>query len=481
MLRAKVVIKYLGYVLLFNALFLYISAIISLVLHETSLIPLLYSALVCTVLGIFPQIFVENIDEINFHEGISISVLGWIITCFAGLIPYFMWGGEFSFVNSLFESVSGFTTTGATILKDIEILPKGLLFWRASTHFIGGLGIILFVLLILPEKKGIRSSIYHSEVSGLSMLNFKMKTKEIGNIILIVYFSLIVSETILLKFFGMNWFDAVCHSFATIATGGFSTKNMSIAYYNNLGIEVTIMFFMLVSSIHFGLIYATILRRKMNIFTSRITRAYLGVMLIGVLLVAVQLTHLKVYDFGNSLRYAAFQVISLGTTTGFATADTPNWPIFSILIMMYFTIQCGMVGSTSGGLKFDRIFIFFKSLTKQIKLNKHPNGIFAIKADGSAITGEMELQIVIFILLYIITFSITTLLLAAMKVDGITAFSASIATIGNVGPGFGGVSSLGNYAGLPDAAKYVLSLNMLLGRLEIINIIVFITMMTSRK
>jgi trk system potassium uptake protein TrkH len=170
------------------------------------------------------NIFVETPDEVSFHEGLGISVLGWLITCIIGTIPYFLWGGEFSFANAIFESVSGFTTTGSTILNDIEVLPKGILFWRASTHFIGGAGIILFVLLILPDKRGIQSSIYHSEVSGLSMMNFKTKTKEIGNIIVIVYCSLVLLETVLLKLLGMEWFDAICHSFATVATGGFPQK-----------------------------------------------------------------------------------------------------------------------------------------------------------------------------------------------------------------------------------------------------------------
>ena len=301
MLRTKAILKYLGFVLLFNALFLCISASISFFLHENSFIPLLYGTLVCVALGILPQIFIEKIEDITFQEGIAISVLGWIITCLVGTIPYLVWGGEFTLANSLFESVSGFTTTGATILNDVEILPKGLLFWRASTHFIGGIGIILFVLVILPEKKRLRSSIYHSEVSGLSMLNFRMKTKKIVNIIAIVYISLITVETVLLKFFGMNWFDAVCHSFATVATGGFSTKNASVAYYNSISIEIIIMFFMLISSMHFGLVYNTIRGKKLNIFTSNVVRAYIMVFVIGIFLVAAQLASKKIYGPGESI------------------------------------------------------------------------------------------------------------------------------------------------------------------------------------
>ena len=224
MTRWEVIVKYLGYVLLFNALFFYISASISFFFHENSLTPLLYSAVVCTILGSFPLIFVEKIDEVNFREGMVISVFGWILTCFVGAVPYFMWGGEFTFTNALFESVSGYTTTGATILKDVEALTKELLFWRASTHFIGGVGIILFVLLILPSATGTRSSIYNSELSGLSKLNFKMRTRQIARVIAVVYLSLIIIEIALLWVLGMNFFDAICHAFATVATGGFQPK-----------------------------------------------------------------------------------------------------------------------------------------------------------------------------------------------------------------------------------------------------------------
>lgn len=481
MTRWEVIVKYLGYVLLFNALFFYISASISFFFHENSLTPLLYSAVVCTILGSFPLIFVEKIDEVNFREGMVISVFGWILTCFVGAVPYFMWGGEFTFTNALFESVSGYTTTGATILKDVEALTKGLLFWRASTHFIGGVGIILFVLLILPSATGTRSSIYNSELSGLSKLNFRMRTRQIARVIVVVYLSLIVIEIALLWTLGMNFFDATCHAFATVATGGFSTKNLSVAYYDSVWIEVVIMTFMLLGSIHFGLLYGTVTGNKMNVFTSKSVRTYVGLMFLGIIVVAAKLTNDGFYSWWTSLRYASFQVISLGTTTGFATVDTPNWPILTVIIIMYFTIQCGMVGSTSGGLKFDRVLLFYRSLKRQIKLVLHPNGVYITKLENVVISTEMELQTAIFFILYLVTLFVTALLLAGMNVDGMTSLSASIATIGNAGPGFGNVSSLGNYSSIPDAGKYVLSANMLLGRLEIINVFALFTVLAHKK
>jgi len=479
MVRNRVVIKYLGYILLFNALFLFIAALISLFQRESSLNALLFSAAMCAALGTFPYLFVEKVEELRFHEGLAISVLGWLLTCIMGMMPYYIWGGEFTLTNAFFESVSGFTTTGASILTDVEALPMGLLFWRSSTSFIGGVGIILFVLLVLPEKKGVQSSFYRAEVSDLSKMSFRTRSRHIVRIIVTVYFTLIITETILLKLLGMSFFDAVCHSLSTIATSGFSTRNQSIAAFNNARIEMVITLFMLLSSMHFGLIYATMTGKKHNIFTSRPSRMYMILVATGILLIAFQLFHEARYNLGDSFRYAAFQVVSLTSTTGLVTADTSLWPLFSIVVLIYFSFQCGMVGSTAGGIKFDRIYLFFHSVSKQLKLILHPNGIYTVKMDKRTIEHELELQIMVFIILYFFTFFVTALLLSLMGLDGVTAFSASFATLGNVGPGYGDVSSFGNYAAMPVAAKYLLSANMLLGRLEIMNI--FALFMMSRR
>lgn len=470
-MKTEIILKHLGYVLLINALFLFIAFLISFFLKEESVEALLFSSLICLIFGMFPQIYVGKTDRISFSEGLSIVVYGWIVTCIAGMLPYLMWGGEFSLANAWFESVSGFTTTGSTILNDIESLPKGILFWRSSTHWIGGIGIILFVLLLLPRSSKSRINIYNAEISGLSKLNFQFKARKTIQVLAIVYIFLTFIETLLLWIFGMDLFDAINHSFATIATGGFSTKNMSIASFNSIAIEIIIIIFMLISGIHFGLIYGTFARKKDNIFSSNMVKAFLLVMLIGTIFVSVKLYLSGMYDYPNSLRYAAFQVVSLGTTTGFANIDSAAWPIFTRLILIYFTIQCAMAGSTSGGLKFDRVYIFFKILKKQLRLIRHPHGVFAIKVSGKGVDHELERQTLVFLALYILTFFTTTIILTAMNIDGMTAFSASIATIGNVGPGFGDVSSLGNFGSLPDAAKYVLSINMLMGRLEIFNIL----------
>jgi trk system potassium uptake protein TrkH len=272
-------------------------------------------------------------------------------------------------------------------------------------------------------------------------------------------------------FAGMSFFDALNHSFATIATGGFSTRNMSIAAFNNLWVEIIIIIFMIFSGIHFGLIYGTIIRDKRNIFNSQVVRAYIIVLLIGSLLVAIKLYSSNYFNVSDSIRYAFFQVVSIGTTTGFATIDTNYWPAFTHIILIYFTIQCAMVGSTSGGLKFDRVFLFFKSVRKQIKLIYHPRAIIIIKIENKTISEQLERQTLVFLALYVFVFFTTTAILTFMDIDLYTAFSSSITTIGNVGPGFNNVSSMGNFSDLPGLGKFFLTINMLMGRLEIFNII----------
>jgi trk system potassium uptake protein TrkH len=481
MIRFKVVVKYSGHILLFNSLFLLIATAISFFNQESSFHALIISFAICAATGTLPQLLIGRTGEIGFHEGLAISVFGWAVTCLAGMTPYLMWGGEFDLANALFESVSGYTTTGASILANVEALPKGLLFWRSSTSFIGGVGIILFVLLILPEKGSSLSSFYRAEVSDLSKMSFTIRSRHITRIIVMVYFILIVSQIILLKVAGMPFFDAICHSFTTVATSGFSTRNASIAAYDSVWIESITIFFMLISSMHFGLIYGTMMRRKYNLFRSHPTRMYILVLFIGIMLITLQLTKENFYSFGEAFRRAAFQVVSLASTTGYATVDTANWPFFSIFLLLYFSIQCGMVGSTAGGIKFDRIFLFFESAQKQLKQILHPEGVYVVRMNKQVITQKLELQIMVFIIVYVLTLSLTALLLTTMDIDGMTAFSASVATLGNVGPGFGTVSSLGNFGHLPDAAKYILSANMLLGRLEIMNVFALLMMLVFRQ
>jgi trk system potassium uptake protein TrkH len=313
-----------------------------------------------------------------------------------------------------------------------------------------------------------------AEQSSLAESNFKFQTGKVLRIVLYVYLGLTIAETITLRIFGMNFFDALLHSFGTVATGGFSTKNMSIAYYNSVAIEITVIVFMVLSGIHFGFLYTSIIRRRFNIFSSYVVRYYIISMTVGILVVAFFLYFKGFYSLPDAFRYSSFQVASVATTTGFATADTVNWAGFAQMILIFFTLQCACSGSTSGGIKVDRVVLFFKYIRTLVVRMFHPNAVVITRLDGEAVESDIIQNSLLFIALYLLIVFISALLLTAFDVDMITSFSASIATMGNVGPGLGHVSSMANYSTLPDMAKWILTLNMLMGRLEIYGFIALI-------
>jgi len=474
-MRPHIILRYIGVVLVFNAVFLSISAIISAANRDSSFLPLFYSSVITLLFGAFPLIFVPPARQITNKEGFMIVMSSWLLSCLVGVIPYVLWGGEFSFANAWFESVSGFTTTGATVLNDVEALPKGLLFWRASTHWIGGIGIVVFMLSVLPAMGSARMVLYRNEMSSLAMDNFRHSTARTLQILLVVYVGLTVLETVLLTLCGMTLFDALTHSFATIATGGFSTKNLSVAAFDNLAVEVIIMIFMILSGIHFGLLFNAITESPINLWKSSVVKYYLLSMGIGIAAVTVNIHGSVFPTWGASLRYASFQLLSVGTSTGFATADSAIWPPFAQMVMIFFILQCSCAGSTSGGIKADRVVIFWKSIIKRIKKIQHPSAVVVVKVNNEIVQDDVIEMSVLYIALYITIVFITSVLLTAMGVDSLSAFSGSAATMGNVGPGFGTVSSLGNFSQIPDTGKWILSVNMLLGRVEIFGLILLLT------
>lgn len=481
-MNLKVISRNIGIVLLLNALFMYISAVVS-ALHgfDDSFSPLLLSAIITSVAGWFPLIFVNRFQDINNREGFVIVVFAWVLSCLFGMLPYVLYGGEFSVVNSWFESVSGYTTTGSTILVDIESVAPGLLFWRSSTHWLGGLGVVLFMLLILPSVSSFRMKLSKMEISSLSRDNFRFKVNQTIRVISSVYLGLTVAETLLLHLAGMSLFDAINHSFATIATGGFSTKNLSIRSFDSPMIEMIIIVFMLLSGIHFGLLFSFFSGKSVSLFKSPIVRYYLLSMLAGSVVVSISLKIAGIYStWSEAIREGFFQVISLGTTTGFANGDSSVWPSFSILILIFFTIQCACSGSTSGGMKADRVWIFFMSVKAHVTKQIHPNAVIPVKVAGHSIERDVVYSVVVFIVLYIFILFFAALLLTAMGVPVLESFSASAACMGNVGPGFGYLGSLGNYEPLPVMAKFLLSIEMLLGRLEIYSVILLFVIFRRR-
>lgn len=473
-MRPQTIFRNIGFVFLFNALFLFMSAIVSAFNGDSALVPLLYSSGVAALIGVFPIIFVPPVDYIHNDEGLFIVVAGWLLSSLIGALPYLMWGGPFTLTNAWFESVSGFTTTGSSILNNIEALPLGLLLWRSMTHWIGGIGIIVFMLAVTPSSGQVAMTLYKNEISSLAVENFRYRTKKTFQILLIVYVGMTVLETICLLFAGMGIFDAITHSFATIATGGFSPRNISVAYFNSPMIESIIMVFMVLSGIHFALIFIGITDNIKKLWRSSIVRYYLAALLAGALLVSVNIWGAAYETFWEALRYGAFQVVSLGTSTGFATADTNIWPGFSQLVLIFFSLQCACAGSTSGGIKIDRVLVLWKSFVSQFSKLKHPKAVVAIKLDRTVLDSSIVEAGLVYVVVYLFVVFISSLILTFMGVDIMSAFSGSVAVMGNVGPGFGDVSSFSNFATIPEAGKWVLSIVMLLGRLEVFGLLLFL-------
>lgn len=472
-MRIDLVLRYVGMVMLFIAAFMLVSVGISYASGvDSAFYPLLLSALLTALLGAFPQIFVEKKGHLSTKEGFAVVVGSWLVACIVGMFPYLIWGGEFNLINAWFESVSGFTTTGATILNDIEALPRGLLFWRMSSTWIGGMGVVMFALVILPSMGRSKMTLSNVELSTLAKENFNYRTQVIVRILLVVYVGLTLLSLVSLKMAGMNWFDSLCHAMSAVATSGFSTKNLSIAFYNSPAIETILILTMAISGIHFGLIYATVTGKRNNVFRSEVTRYYVSMLLVMSLLIAISLYGADLYStFSTSFRHAVFQVVSVTTTSGFATADTNLWTPFAVVILIVGSLVCASAGSTTGGLKINRLILAVKMMKARLLQQRHPNAVIRVRLDGMIQEHDMLHSVMVFIVAYVVLILIGALIGTMWGLDLTTAFTGSVACMGNIGPGFGEVGSMDNFASMPAVIKGVDSLLMLFGRLEIFGLI----------
>ncbi|MBQ5752944.1 MAG: TrkH family potassium uptake protein [Alistipes sp.] len=472
-MRFSIILRYVGTVMLCVSAFMAVSAGISFWNNSDSgFYPLLLSSLLTLLLGAFPMLFVPKAESITNKEGFIIVVGSWVLACVVGMFPYLIWGGEFSLINAWFESVSGFTATGASILNDIEALPQGMLFWRSASAWIGGVGVVMFALVILPSLGTNKMALSNVELSSLAKDNYRYRTQIIVRILLVVYFGMTAATMLLLKAAGMRWFDAVCHAMSAVATCGFSPKNASVGFFDNVWIELILVVAMFLGSIHFGLIYATFTRKSNNIFRSEVVRVYVAIIAICSVCVAVSLRLSDIYPtIWSSLRKAGFQVVSLISTTGFATADTNIWPPFAIVMLIFVSIICACAGSTSGGLKVDRALLSGKLLVAKIRQQQHPNAVIRIRVDGVSQDDHQLHGAILFVVVYLALILFGTITGTAFGQDLMTAFSSAVSCVGNVGPGFGGVGSLSNFADVPTILKLQDTLLMLMGRLEIFGFI----------
>ncbi len=471
-MKASVIYRYIGLILLLDALFMLLSSLVSVVYDmDSSFNPLFISFIITAIVGVFPLVYVPKITFLSVKEGYLVVVLAWIVCCFFGMLPYVIWGGEFGFAEALFESTSGFTTNGASILDNVEALPKGLLFWRSSTHWIGGVGVVLFALVVLPSMGNTKVTLTSVEISSIAKDNFRFTSKNLFRIIILTYLLLTIIPVIFLYLAGMDFFDAVNHAFSIASTGGFSTKNTSIMWWNSPLIEAVTSIFLILSGTHIGLLYMAFTGRK-NIFKNDVWRFYLISMFVGGLIVSWNLYSSHLYTtIYESCRYGFFQVIAYMTSAGFASADNAFWPSTSILVILVLSFGCSMAGSTSGGLKIDRIFILLKTIRHRIILMRHPNAVLRLKLGGKSQESAAVNAALIMIGFYLLAVVFSTFVISLYNYDLLTSFSISVSTLGNIGPGFGLASNLNSLSFFPDSLKLWLSFIMLFGRLELFGLI----------
>jgi trk system potassium uptake protein TrkH len=440
--------------------------------YDSAYYPLLLSSFITAMLGTFPLFFVESVGEINTKEGYAIVVGSWLVACIVGMFPYLIWGGEFTIINAWFESVSGFTTTGASILNDIEFLPRGLLFWRSSSAWIGGVGVVMFALVILPSMGKSRHMLSSVEMSSIAKDNFHYRSKVLFRILITIYVGFTLITTLALKYSGMTWFDAVNHAMTSCGTCGFSTKNSSVAFWNSPVIEGIMMAAMTLSAIHFGVLYATFTGKRNNIFRSEVVRTFIVMMLVISIVIALSLLSSGIYDnFWEAMRHASFQVVSISTTSGFATVDTNSWTPLAIVLLIFCSVICGCAGSTSGGMKVDRLLIASKVVRNRMKIQLHPNAIIRTKIGGVVQEDSTQNLVMTYIVSYIMLALIGTVIYTMFGCDILTGATASISCLSNVGPGFGEIGSMSNFSELPAILKLSSTLLMLIGRLEIFGFI----------
>ena len=479
----KVISRNIGFALLVSALFMFLSVVVSLLNgNDSALAALLISFTITFLVGIFPFIFVRKSSRITLKEGYVIITLSWLLSFVFGMLPYALWGGPFTLQNAWFESVSGFTTCGATILDNVEMLPDSLLFWRASTHFIGGLGVVVFLFLIIPESSPMRMQLLNMEVSSLSKGSYSTTTSKVVGIFAKVYLGMVLLCFVAYILAGMNVLDAICHAMSVVSTGGFSTKMNSIAAYDSRWIELITMVFMFLSSLHFGVTYIAIVSRSFKPFNNQVMKFFS----ITVLVVAFVLSFgIKAQAAGQnwfqSLWQSLFTTLCIASTTGFAIVDNIDWPMWMMMLLMVAGIICGSMGSTSGGLKVDRVLILFKNVRRYLDNILHPTSINEVRMGRRVLRDEDMYPHLVYIGLYLFLIFISILLNLSFGVGLEDSLFASISSIGNVGPATGELGFMGSFNGLPMMSKILLTINMFLGRIEIYPVLACAGMLFSRR
>jgi len=474
-MRFGLILRIMGALIFFLGLTMIFPLLFSLYYRDGDLWALILSAAITMGAGaVLFLLFRGTTKDISHREGFAIVSLGWASAAFFGSLPYMLAGVLPSFVEAYFESTSGFTTTGATVLDAIEGVPRGILFWRSLTHWLGGMGIIVLSIAILPFLGVGGMQLFKAEVPGPVADKLKPRIAETAKILWQVYMLISGTETLLLMAGGMNLFEALCHTFGTMATGGFSTRNISIGSYDRAYFDGLITVFMILAGTNFALHYQALTGELRAFYRNSEVRFYWAT-LAGAMLLVTLILRIQVYDtLASAFRYASFQVTSIMTTTGYTTADFERWPSFVQYTLVLLMFIGGSAGSTGGGLKCVRILLLLKQGRRELSRLIHPHGVIPVRLGGKVVSEEVIQSIWGFFFLFILVFVLASVAMSLLGLDIITAFVSVAATINNIGPGLGAVGPTDNYTSIPLIGKWILIFCMLIGRLELYTVIVLL-------
>jgi trk system potassium uptake protein len=476
MVNFRIIARVFSLLLIAEGLFMLISAGISFLYHEHAASSFIYSALITIATGVIVFSPLRNEERVSGNKEGYIIVTGiWIIFSFFGTLPFLFSGSIKSFGDAFFESMSGFTTTGATIFPSVESLPHGILFWRSLSQWLGGIGIIFISLSIFPVVRSINIQIAATEFSRLQIEKIHPRIKEAARRLILIYFGLTVAEALLLIAGGMPAFDAICHSFSTLSTGGFSTKNNGISAFASPYILTVITFFMFLAGTNLALVYFSLKGNFRKVTGNTEFIFYFGICVVFIVISTALLFLKGDVTAGKAISDGAFHIVSIITTTGFYTQDYTLWGYSMILIIFILMFTGGTAGSTSGGIKIVRLLLVTKNSRQELKKLIHPSAFLPVRLDRHIVPQNTIYNVLVFLTLYFFVICISTFVLSAMGYDIITSFSTSASMLANIGPSLGTFGPFSNYSTLPMVGKWFLSTLMLLGRLELLTVMILFT------
>ncbi len=483
-MNPRLVYKIISYLLLIVSVFMLIPSGIAFAQNETAeligfIIAIAASLLNFIIMAVIT--FKKDNGSLSQKDGFLFVTLSWTAVSIIGALPYFISGAIPSFTDSVFETMSGFTTTGASILSEIESLPDSILFWRSLTHWLGGMGIVVLTVAVLPLLGIGGLQLIKAEAPGPTVDKITPRITETAKILWLIYTGLTILQTMLLMFGGMSLFDSLTHTFGTLATGGFSTKNSSVGSFNSAYIDYVITIFMLLAGINFNLHFRFMSGKYRGILRDSELKAYLAIFAGSTILITIDLIINNSRTIADALRYAGFQAASIMTTTGYATADFERWPALSQTILFVLMFIGGCSGSTGGGIKVIRIITLLKQGLNEMKFLLHPRGIFTLRINGHPVKKNIVYAISGFFFLYILMLLITTIVAASSGSDLVTSFTSALATLGNIGPGLGMVGPTENFGFYPLYVKWFFCFAMLVGRLELYTVLIIFTMTFWRR